>query len=449
MKVHFIALGGSIMHSLAISLDQAGYTVSGSDDQIYDPAYTKLKNAGLLPEKEGWDANRITPDLDAVILGMHAFDDNAELIRARELGLNIVSFPEFIYQQSRNKHRIVVAGSYGKTTVTSMIMHVLRSMNRKFDYMVGAEVPGFENPVSVTPDAPMIIMEGDEYLASKMDPRPKFLLYHPHIAVITGISWDHINVFPTEKEYNYQFVRLLQSMEKAADIVYNQEDSLLAGMVKEHIDESSQYPHPFGVPSYKVKDGVYEVKIEGERVGVKMIGKHNMANIAAAWEVCNLLGVEAPDFARHIATFTGAALRMETVSDTPGKLIIKDYAHAPAKVQATVEAAREKYKGRQLIACVELHTFSSLNKAYIPLYKNTLRKADKRIVYVDPHALEKRRMPPLSTEDLRQAFGDPSIICVSNPGELQEAVRKNLSGNDVLLMMSSGNFGGTNLATFA
>lgn len=446
MRVHFIALGGSIMHSLAISLAQTGYQVSGSDDQIYDPAYTKLKKAGLLPEKEGWDPARITADIDAVVLGMHAFDDNPELSRAKELGLNIVSFPEFVYQQSLNKHRIVVAGSYGKTTVTSMIMHVLRGVGKKFDYMVGAEVPGFDNPVRITPDAPLIVMEGDEYLASKLDMRPKFLLYHPHIAVITGISWDHINVFPTEKEYNFQFARLLQSLEKAADIVYNQEDKLLASMVKEYVDESSQYPHPFGVPSYKVRDGVYEIKIEGERAAVKMIGKHNMANIAAAWEVCNLLSVEIADFMQHIATFTGAALRMETVSDTPGKLIIKDYAHAPAKVEATVEAVREKFKGQNLIACVELHTFSSLNKNYLPLYKNTLKKADHKIVYVNPHALEKRRMPAISKADLIAAFGEKSLVYVTNPDELRAAIRHAVSGKDVMLMMSSGNFGETNLA---
>ncbi|MDX2246385.1 MAG: Mur ligase family protein [Bacteroidia bacterium] len=446
MKVHFIAMGGSIMHSLAIALDQAGYVVSGSDDQIYNPAYTKLKDAGLLPEKEGWHPERITPDLDAVILGMHAFDDNPELNRAKELGLNIVSFPEFIFQQSRNKHRIVVAGSYGKTTVTSMIMHVLKGLGRKFDYMVGAEVPGFDNPVRITPDAPLIVMEGDEYLASKLDPRPKFLLYQPHIAVITGISWDHINVFPTEKEYNFQFARLLQSLEKAADIVYNQEDKLLSGLVKEYVDESSQYPHPFGVPSYKVKDGVYEVKIEGEKAAVKMIGKHNMANIAAAWEVCNLLSVEPAGFMKHIATFTGAALRMQTVVEDSQKLVIKDYAHAPAKVQATVEAVREKFKKRNLIACVELHTFSSLNKNYLPLYKNTLKKADHKIVYVDPHALEKRRMPAISQSDLTDAFAEKNLVYVTNPEELRQAIKKTVSGDDVMLMMSSGNFGGMDLS---
>lgn len=447
MRVHFIAIGGSIMHSLAIALQQAGHHVSGSDDQIYDPARTKLEKAGILPEKEGWDTGRITPDIDAVILGMHAFEDNPELVRARELGINVMSFPEFIYQQSANKHRVVIAGSYGKTTVTSMVMHVLRGVNKKFDYLVGAEVPGFDNPVKITPDAPVMLMEGDEYLSSRIDPRPKFLLYQPHIALITGISWDHINVFPTEEIYIEQFRKLLQGMEKAGAVVYNSDDKVLSGLVKDELEESTHYTFPFSVPSYRVRDGVYEIKLAGLKQSVQVIGKHNMANIAAAWEVCDLLSVQPEDFMKHIATFTGAKFRMETVSDQGKQLVIKDYAHAPAKVQATVEAVRERFKKRNLIACVELHTFSSLNKDYLPLYKGTLKKADRKIVYVDPHALEKRRMPPITREDLIQAFGDKSLVYVNNPESLQQAVTDSKSGDDVMLMMSSGTFGGTDLKT--
>ncbi|MCB0836688.1 MAG: peptidoglycan synthetase [Bacteroidetes bacterium] len=445
MRIHFIAVGGSIMHSLAIALHQAGHQVTGSDDQIYDPARTKLDKAGLLPDKDGWDAERITEDIDVIVLGMHAFEDNPELIRATILGLNIVSFPEFIFQQSQNKHRIVIAGSYGKTTITSMIMHVLKSEGRNFNYLVGANVPGFENSVKLDEDAPTLIVEGDEYLSSRMDRRPKFLLYQPHMVVISGISWDHINVFPTEDEYVDQFAFLLKSLEKAAVVIYNENDQRLTNLAKKYVDEDRQYLHPFGIPSYKVKGGQYEIKIKGEKQKLQVIGKHNMANIAAAWEVCDLLGIEVVDFLKHMATFTGAKSRMETVSETENKLVIKDYAHAPAKVQATVEAVRERYKKRNLIACVELHTFSSLNKEFIPLYKNTLKKADYKIIFIDPHALQKRRMPAISREDLVKAFGDKSLIYLTESSSIEDTIRKCQTGDDVILMMSSGNFDGLNL----
>jgi UDP-N-acetylmuramate: L-alanyl-gamma-D-glutamyl-meso-diaminopimelate ligase len=446
MRIHFIAIGGSIMHSLAIALHRAGHKVTGSDDQIYDPARTKLKNVGLLPEKDGWDVSKITKDIDVVILGMHAFEDNPELIKATDLGLNIVSFPEFIFQQSKNKHRIVIAGSYGKTTITSMIMHVLKAEGKDFNYLVGANVPGFDNSVRLDEDAPTLIVEGDEYLSSRMDRRPKFLLYQPHMVAISGISWDHINVFPTEEEYVDQFGFLLKSLSKAAVVIYNEDDKRLVNLVKKYTDDDSQYLHPFSVPSYKVKNAQFEIKIKGEKQKVKIIGRHNMTNIATAWEVCSLLGVDLENFLKHISTFEGAKSRMETVYEDDQKLIIKDYAHAPAKVQATVEAVKERFKKRNVIACVELHTFSSLNKNFIPLYKNTLKKADHKIIFVDPHALEKRRMPAISRDDLVKAFGDKSLIFLTKSEEIQPNIDKLKTGDDVILMMSSGNFGGVALA---
>ena len=433
------------MHSLAIALKRAGHEVSGSDDQIYDPARSKLASHGLLPSDKGWDADRISGKLDAVILGMHAFDDNQELKKARELNLSIYSFPDYIYQLSKNKQRVVVAGSYGKTTVTSMIMHVLEQEGKAFDYLVGAEVPGFDNSVRLSEDAPVIIMEGDEYLASKLDPRPKFLLYKPHVCVITGISWDHINVFPTEEVYNKQFELLIKSLPKAADVIYNGEDKLLSSMVDKYTDKESQYLHKFKTPTYQVKEGEYLIKLQGERSQLRIIGKHNMANIAAAWEVCQLLAIEINTFLKHISTFTGAKSRMETVLEDENKLIIKDYAHAPAKVRATVEAVRERFKKHNLIACVELHTFSSLNKKFLPFYKSSLKKADEKIVYIDPNALSKRRMPLISRDELLRAFGDKNLVYVTSRDALKKAIRTVYKGKDVILMMSSGNFGGLKL----
>lgn len=445
MKIHFIALGGSIMHSLAIALQQAGHTVSGSDDKIYDPARSRLEKVNLLPAREGWFPERISEDLDAVILGMHAFDDNPELKRAQELGIQIYSFPEFIYEQSKQKHRIVVAGSYGKTTVTSMIMHVLNAAGRDFNYLVGAQLAGFNNPVRLSQDAPTIVMEGDEYLSSKLDPRPKFLLYHPHIAVITGISWDHINVFPTEEIYQDQFRQLIKSLAKAADIVYNESDPLLRKMVDKLIDEEVNYLHPYKTPRYKVKDGKYEVKINNHSRIVDFFGRHNMENMMAAWKVCSLLGVEEEEFLEYISTFKGASSRMEQVASTDDYLVIKDYAHSPDKVKATVEAVKEKYKGRNLIACVELHSFSSLNEDYVSLYKSTMNSADKALVYVNPKAVASRRMDLMSEEKIKSAFARPDILYMTESETLEKNIQNLKTGNDVILMMSSGNFNGLNL----
>lgn len=442
MKLHFIAIGGSIMHGLAIALQRAGHTVSGSDDQIYNPAKNRLSQAGILPEKEGWDPDRITVDLDAIILGMHAFEDNPELRRAKELGLSIYSFPEFIYEQSRNKQRVVIAGSYGKTTVTAMVMHVLKGVGKDFDYLVGAAVPGFDNAVRISETAPVIIIEGDEYLASRLDRRPKFLLYKPHMVALTGISWDHINVFPTEAEYIAQFEYLIQAMSKAADIAYNSSDKLLNKLVKAHTNEESQYLHPYTTPTYRIRDGVYHVKIGGVSSPVALIGKHNMANMQTAWEVCRLLSVEPEAFMEQMRTFVGAKSRLETVSEEGNRLVIKDYAHAPAKVLATVEAVRERYKKKNLVACVELHTFSSLNEDFLPLYKNSLKAANKRIVFVDPHAVESRRMKPITARQIQAAFGDSKLTFVSTIEALQKAINDARKGDDVFLMMSSGNFGG-------
>lgn len=432
------------MHSLAIALKEAGHTVSGSDDQIYDPARTRLENHGILPEKEGWDADRIQSDIDTVILGMHALSDNPELSRAKDLGIPTYSFPEFIFEHAKNKHRIVIAGSYGKTTVTSMIIHVLEKAGRKFDYLVGASLPGLSNSVRLSEDAPIIVLEGDEYLASKLDPRPKALLYKAHMLVINGISWDHINVFETEEKYNRQFQLLLDGVEKAGAVIYNKEDTLLAEMAEKLIEDESLYVHDFSTPKYEIGPEGYIIELEGEKKLVKVIGKHNMQNIRAAWKVCQLLGIEIQDFLDFISDFQGASSRLQLIHENGKQIIYKDFAHAPAKVEATVQAVREKYKEHTLVACVELHTFSSLNHKFLPYYKSTLDSADHKIVFVDPHATEKRKMKPIEHKDLIEAFDDPELVYVKNKEDLLGVLKNMDHTNEILLMMSSGNFGGLN-----
>jgi UDP-N-acetylmuramate: L-alanyl-gamma-D-glutamyl-meso-diaminopimelate ligase len=436
------------MHSLAIALRQSGHTVTGSDDRIYDPARSRLAENGILPSSDGWDPARITPDLDAVILGMHAFEDNPELLRAQELNLNIYSFPEFIYEQSRNKQRIVIAGSYGKTSITAMIMHVLKAAGKDFDYLIGAQVPGFDNSVRITHDAPCIVLEGDEYLASRMDPRPKFLLYQPHIAVVTGISWDHINVYPTEEEYIDQFDSLIQSLPKAGVLIYNESDELLRGIANFHTVKEYHYMEPYSTPYYRVRGGTFYVRLEDKTQAVSLIGRHNMENIAAAWKVCQRLAVDLKEFLRHISTFEGAKLRLEKLQEREDLLVYRDYAHAPVKVQATVEAVRERYKDRNLVACLELHTFSSLDKAFLKHYRDSLKEASVRIVFVDGETVRKKRMDPITEADVKAAFGTDDLIFTTDPAEIDHQIRHSLKGKDILLMMSSGNFGGLALKEF-
>ena len=447
MKIHFIAIGGSVMHSLAIALKDMGYEISGSDDGIYDPARGRLDAAGLLPDYEGWNPEKITKDLDAIILGMHAFEDNPELKRAQSLGVPIYSYPEFIVKHAEHKQRIVIAGSYGKTTVTAMIMHALESWGKKFDYLVGAQVEGFSNPVRLSEDAAVIVLEGDEYLASKLDPRPKFMLYVPHILVINGISWDHINVFPTEETYVDQFSQLLASLQKGTNVIYNAADKRLSQLVETHTqDDESMYLQPFKRPGFKVKNGVWELKLGGKSQPMSLMGKHNMTNLLAAWEVCHLLGMETGDFLRVMKDFKGAELRMQKVHEDDNLVVIRDYAHAPDKVQATVSAVSDTYKGYNLIACAELHTFSSLNRDYLPLYQDSLKDADQALVFVNPNQFEKRRMDPLLASEIEQAFSHPKLTYLQSKDSLAKKIQGVKTGKDVILLMSSGNLQGLELS---
>lgn len=445
MRVHFIAIGGSVMHQLAIALAEKGYHVSGSDDEIFEPAFGNLSKKGILPEKMGWFPAKITQDLDAVILGMHAKEDNTELKRARELGLKIYSFPEYIFQESRNKKRVVVGGSHGKTTTTSMIMHVLKGCGMDFDYMVGARLPGFENAVRIT-HAPVIICEGDEYPASALEKRPKFHFLFPHIAVLTGIAWDHINVFPTFDFYLEQFRVFIRMIEPGGLLIFNETDSVLQGLV--------EAAHPaarigYGIPEHHIRDGKTTVVLEGISQDLRVFGTHNLLNLHAAWLVCRELGISGPDFLQQIAGFSGASKRLELLAEKGNTRVYRDFAHAPSKVKATIAAMKEQFPERRLIAVLELHTYSSLQAAFMPEYRGALDPADKALLYYSAHALELKRLPPLDPELTRKGFSKEGLQIITSAQELSHWLSAQSYENTNLLLMSSGNFDGLDIATFA
>lgn len=443
MRIHFIAIGGAIMHQLAIELQRNGHQVSGSDDEIFEPAKTNLHNERLLPEAEGWFPEKLNVSIDAVILGMHAKDDNPELIQARSLGLKIYSFPEFIYEYSKDKKRIVVAGSHGKTSTTSMIMHVLKKLNFQFDFLVGAKVEGFDRSVSLS-DAPIIILEGDEYPASVIEKRPKIHFYHPHIATLTGIEWDHINVFPTYENYVEQFTIFLRQMKAAnAHLIYCQEDKAVQDLVKQEGEGLSATPYQ--TPNYSIDHDAVTVQYNEKAYPVEVFGAHNLQNMEAARLVCLELGIDASDFYTQIQDFSGAAKRLEKVYEDERKIIFKDFAHAPSKVRATMKAVRERYAQHQLIVCFELHTFSSLNEKFHAEYKNTLQDADAACVYFSEHALALKRLPLLDATKLKQAFAKEDLEVCSKKEDLLSWIQKEKEKTSkpiCLLMMSSGTYDG-------
>lgn len=446
-RVHLIAVGGAVMHNLALALHAQGLTVTGSDDEIFDPARTRLQAVGLLPATEGWDENRVTPDLDAVIVGMHARADNPELLRARALGLPVYSFPEFVYEQARNKQRIVIGGSHGKTTITAMILHVLRFHNRPFDYLVGAQLAGFERMVQLTEEAPIIIIEGDEYLASPLDPRPKFHLYHHHIGVISGIEWDHINVFPTEENYREQFRIFATQTPKAGALIYDRDDEA----AQEVCVPSNPDVTYVGYTTHEhvVRDGVtYLITKKEEEVPLRVFGDHNLRNLSAAREVCKLLGVKSRDFTDAIRSFGGAARRLELVSETATSRVYRDFAHAPSKVRATTRSVQHQFPDRKLLAVLELHTFSSLNPAFLPNYAGALDAATEAVVYFNPHVLEHKRLPPLDPAAVRAAFQRADLTVLTSRPELEAWLRARLPlQHTTLLLMSSGTFEGLDVGS--
>jgi UDP-N-acetylmuramate: L-alanyl-gamma-D-glutamyl-meso-diaminopimelate ligase len=439
MKVHFIAIGGSVMHQLAIALHHKGYQVTGSDDEIYEPALSNLAKIGILPGSMGWDASRIHPGLDAVILGMHARADNPELIRARELGLKIYSFPEYIYQESRQKTRVVVGGSHGKTTTTAMIMHVLQARQQAFDYLVGARLEGFAQSVRIT-DAPLIVCEGDEYPASVIEKRPKFHFLHPQIAVITGIAWDHINVFPTFDIYLEQFAIFIRQMEPGHTLIYNNADETLRALVDAEGDHLKKVP--YNLPIHMIREGVTRVFFDEGYADLEVFGDHNLLNMHAAKLVCNELGIDDQSFLQSIASFKGAAKRLELVGKNEHRAVYRDFAHAPSKVTATIQALKQQYPQRKLIAVLELHTYSSLNAGFMEQYKGAMEAADIAVVFYSQHALEIKRMPDLEPGQIRQGFGRNDLQVFNKRAQLEQFLDAQHYNDSNLLMMSSGDYEG-------
>jgi UDP-N-acetylmuramate: L-alanyl-gamma-D-glutamyl-meso-diaminopimelate ligase len=436
MRIHLTAIGGSAMHNLALALQKIGHTVSGSDDEIYDPARSRLEAAGLLPEKEGWDPNRITADLDLLIVGMHARPDNPELLKAQEIGVPLHSYPSFLYSHSKDKQRVVVGGSHGKTTTTSIIMHVLQNSNTSFDYLVGAQLSGFDHMVQLS-DAPVIVLEGDEYLSSPLDRRSKFLHYRPQLAVLTGIAWDHINVFPTFESYLDTFRQFIQSMPPESTLFYYAGDAHLQDLVQ----EAPANVRCIGYDAVPEGEQDQTVLLNGEVVSWSLIGKHNRENLQAAWLVCQALGVSEPDFAAALEQFAGPALRLEKRYETDQMTVFRDYAHAPSKLQATLEGLRKHYPHRRVTAIFELHTFSSLNRDFLPHYAGTMQTADQAVVFYLPHTLQMKRMPNLDPAFIREAFDQPNLIVIDNTEDLKKWLLTQQEEGGIFAMMSSGNFG--------
>ncbi len=448
MKIHFIAIGGSAMHNLALALLEKGYEITGSDDEIFEPSRSRLQAAGLLPKSFGWFPEKIHPGLDAVILGMHAKADNPELLKARELGVKIYSYPEYLYEQSKNKTRIVIGGSHGKTTITAMILHAMRHAGLDTDYMVGAKLEGFDVMVRLSHQAPFMVIEGDEYLTSPIDPRPKFHLYRPHIALISGIAWDHMNVFKTFDDYKTQFELFVKLIEPGGKLIYCSADPEVH-QIAHHAGGHLQLIPYTGLAHESNSDGTTWVLYGGQRWPVTIFGSHNMQNLHGAMLVCQQAGISESTFLQSMASFRGAANRLELVIQTQYSAVYRDFAHAPSKVKATTLALREKYPKRRIIACLELHTYSSLSRDFLPQYRDTLQSADTRIVYYNPHAIELKRLPMLQPEDIQKAFADPQLIIFNDTSQLRDYLFS-LKGHDAcLLLMSSGNFGNLDIQEIA
>ena len=443
MKIHFIAIGGSAMHNLAIALKLKGFSITGSDDAINDPSRSRLKKYNLLPQKEGWFSDKITSDIDAVVLGMHAKDDNPELLKARELGLKIYSYPEFIFNQSKDKIRIVIGGSHGKTSITSLVLHVLSTLNIESDYMVGAQLDGFEVMVKLTDTSKYIVLEGDEYLSSALDLRPKFHLYKPHIALISGIAWDHINVFKTFENYLKQFEIFINSIEKNGTLVYNELDPELKKLVSSN--KSNLNYIPYSIPKHKIIDGISFIDINKRLYRLKIFGDHNLQNISGALNICKALGVESEDFYNAITSFNGASNRLELVYKSSDTIIFKDFAHSPSKVKATTEAVHKQFPNRKLISFFELHTYSSLNPLFLEKYRNSLMQSDECYIYYSEKNMRIKRLEPIDSELIIRSFNHSSLTVIDNYEKLNKKIYDLDLSNSVLLMMSSGKFGGLDI----
>ena len=440
MNIHFIAIGGSAMHNLAIALHNKGYQVTGSDDTIHDPSKSRLEKKGLLPKAFGWFPEKITQDIDVIILGMHAKQDNPELLRAQDMGLKIYSYPEFLYEQAKDKTRVVIGGSHGKTTITSMILHVLAYNEIEVDYMVGAQLEGFETMVHLTKENEFMVLEGDEYLSSPIDRRPKFHLYKPNIALLSGIAWDHINVFPTFEGYVDQFRIFTDSLTNGGIMVYNEEDTTVKEVV-----ESSTHPikkYPYSTPTYEIEEGITAIDTPDGMMPLEIFGDHNLQNLAGAKWICQHMGVDEEDFYEAIASFKGASKRLEKIAENSQTVVFKDFAHSPSKVKATTEAVKKQYAQREVIACLELHTYSSLNAEFLSEYKGALDQADKAVVFYSPHAVKIKQLDEVTTAQIEMAFDREDLIIFTNPTEFKGFLFSQNLEQKALVLMSSGNYGG-------
>jgi UDP-N-acetylmuramate: L-alanyl-gamma-D-glutamyl-meso-diaminopimelate ligase len=442
MRTHFIAIGGAAMHNLALALHNKGYHVTGSDDAIFEPSKSRLEKKGLLPNEMGWFPEKITSSIDAIILGMHAKADNPELLKAQELGLKIFSYPEFLYEQSKNKTRVVIGGSHGKTTITSMILHVMHYHNIDVDYMVGAQLEGFDTMVHLTEKNDFIVLEGDEYLSSPIDRRPKFHLYQPNIALLSGIAWDHINVFPTFENYVEQFEIFVNQITKGGILVYNDEDE----MVKKVAEESTNTIRriPYTTANYTVEDGTTLLETPEGPMPIEVFGAHNLNNLAGSKWICQSMGVDEADFYEAIASFKGASKRLEKIAEGKGKVAYKDFAHSPSKVSATTQAVKNQYPDRKLIACLELHTYSSLNAAFLKEYQGALNAADVAVVFYSPDAVKIKQLEEVTYDQIAQSFNRNDLIIYTNPLDFKTFLFSQNLDNSALLLMSSGNYGGLN-----
>jgi UDP-N-acetylmuramate: L-alanyl-gamma-D-glutamyl-meso-diaminopimelate ligase len=447
MRVHFIAIGGSAMHNLAIALHKKGLTITGSDDEIFEPSRGRLASFNLLPDTQGWDVARISADLDAVILGMHAKADNPELLKATELGLKIFSYPEYLYEQSKDKTRIVIGGSHGKTTITAMILHVFRQAGIDCDYMVGAQLDGFDVMVKLTNEARFMVIEGDEYLTSPIDLRPKFHLYKPDIALLSGIAWDHINVFPTFENYIDQFVIFINQISNGGCLIYCNDDEELQRICPASGNNITVIP--YAAPLFEIRNGVTYVHHEERIFPLQIFGKHNLLNLEGARLVCNQVGINDIAFYEAIQSFKGASKRLELVLKNENRLVYKDFAHAPSKVKATLLAVKEQFPGHTVVACLELHTYSSLNKDFLGHYAGTLNPADVPIVYFNPHALQIKRLPEITPDQIRAGFANDRLEVFNDSQLLFDRLMHEDETKTVFLMMSSGNYDGIDLKEMA
>ena len=442
MRTHFIAIGGAAMHNLALALYNKGYHITGSDDAIFEPSKSRLEKKGLLPLQLGWFPEKISHEIEAVILGMHAKADNPELIKAQQLGLKIYSYPEFLYEQSKNKTRVVIGGSHGKTTITSMILHVMHYHNIEVDYMVGAQLEGFDTMVHLTNENDFIILEGDEYLSSPIDRRPKFHLYQPNIALLSGIAWDHINVFPTFENYIEQFEIFVNQITKGGILVYNEEDTTVKSVAEQTTNTIRRLPYT--TPNYTVEEGVTLLDTPEGFMPIEVFGAHNLNNLAGAKWICQNMGVDESDFYEAISSFKGASKRLEKIAESKGKVAYKDFAHSPSKVLATTTAVKNQYPTRKLVACLELHTYSSLNAEFLKEYEGALDSADVAVVFYSPDALKIKQLSDVSYNQIEKSFMRDDLIIYTSPEEFKSFLFTYDLNDTTLLLMSSGNYGGLN-----